>query len=242
MLGEQPAALGTVTVLDTLSTAADPVLSRRAATHLGTLSPFVAEPLTVVAHCMDTALGCELAAALTAAGHGQLRMVLFAPAQADREILRGHAGELLGSLGLPSAEADAFLAGLWDGTVPTPEALRSTGSRLHALALAQAVEFELEAEEAEVFATELCERYQLWLGHLAGQVDHAVGAPGCPVDVIGDDPAAALAAATRIAAFGPARAHHAADPFDFAGPELRDLFHRILTLPAPGADATVRKA
>ncbi|MEU5384084.1 hypothetical protein [Kitasatospora cineracea] len=243
VLGPDPAVLGSVTIIDPLETALDPDalpgLATRAMAHADELGPAAAGPHTVVAHCTNTALAFALAAELAARGCPEPQLVVFAPTLVDRELVADHAAELLGALGLPKAEVEAFTDRVWSAAAAPAAALELTCRRLRELTTAEAEASGFDHEEAEVFAAELSERYERWLSHLTGQLDVTFPGAALTVDLVDDDLAGGRGVLARVTATGTVREHHCDSPTAFSDPALHERFRWILALPAAASDPSL---
>jgi hypothetical protein len=176
----------------------------------------------LIGHCTNTALAFELASVLKSRGQPLSRIAVFGPAKVDREAVVYHYARLLVSSGLSDEDAETLAGREWDD-------LTAGRVRLRGLALTNAAELGLEDDEAETFADVLCERYTLWLGHLAGSLHAGELSPACPVDVIDDDIERGLRVVSLIAPGVEAAGHWSAHPISFDAPASRRQFAELVS-------------
>ena len=219
------------------STVLDPLDARwpsgprsRAAAIAAAAAPEVTRPCTVVAHCTNTALAYEVAAALRGLGTPVAGVVAFAPVHIDPAGVRAHGARLLEALGRPAGTAWREADLEWSAS--PARSLTTLLARLRGAALENAAEAGLDGDEAQEFADMLCGRYGLWMGHLAQHLGVEVTSPGCMVHVVDADPDSGTATARRIATVDQLRVWSEPDPLAFAGSRLRE---RMMTLSTFGA-------
>ncbi len=188
----------------------------------------------IVGHCTNTTLALEVAAALTGAGTSVGRVVLLAPSRAGRVLIAEQAVRLCAKLGASQQTLDTVNGWLVDAASITGPLTR-VFAEMNRLAVEQARDLGLDPEEAEVFAGEIQDRYHRWLGYFAAQLQRPAVAPGCPVDVLADDPSAVFAVTLGHAGFT-VRLHHCPDPFGFTDPAVRRQLADVLADRLPTAE------
>jgi hypothetical protein len=187
----------------------------------------------IVGHCTNATLALEVAAALVGAGTPVGRVVLLAPSRAGRVLIAEQAVRLCARLGASQQTLQTVHGWLAEAASIT-EPLARVFAEMDRLARDQARDLELDPEEAQVFATEIQDRYHRWLGYLSAQLERPAMAPGCPVDVLADDPAAVSAVTLGFAGFT-VRLHHCPDPFGFTDPGVRRQLADLLAEHLPTA-------
>jgi len=187
----------------------------------------------IVGHCTNTTLALELAAALVGAGTPVARVVLLAPSRAGRVLIAEQSVRLCAKLGASQQILDKVYGWLVDAASITGPLTR-VFAEMDRLAGEQARDLGLDPEEAEVFAGEIQDRYRRWLGYFAAQWERPAVAPGCPVEVLADDPAAVGAVTLGSAGFT-VRLHHCPDPLGFTDPGVRRQLADVLAQRLPTA-------
>jgi len=221
-------------VLDPLSSV-DPRafrnLPERVAEHVAWLGAADGVANVLIAHCMNSVLAGELAAAMTDSGFGPTRLVLFDPFLVDHEVITDQTAELFAGLGEPRPEARLSAQRIWGAARPVEHALASAQQDLRKFALHRAAAFDLDEDEVEAFADQLTDRYARWLSHLASQFDAEITPAKTPIDLVVRDTAGDHTAV--LAWGGPIRVHSYPEPVGFDTPGLRELLREILTGAAP---------
>lgn len=224
------------TVLDTLDfpwlPGPLPPLRQRAGAIMGHLSIRASQQHTIVAHCSNGALACELTSMMIENGYRVERLIMFAPLHVDLAVIEGHTSTLLKKLGLPADRSSSLSREVWsERNARDFSALGLTTMHFQRLGAELAANLGVDEDEVPEFANSLCGQYMKWLSHLASNLYTQKPAVPCPVEIVEQDIEAGRENIAKIATLEELKVHQFSVPTGFTDDNLRSLFTQIMAAP-----------
>lgn len=214
-------------------------LRQRAGAIMGHLSVRASQPHTIVAHCSNGALACELTSMMIEDGHQVERLIMFAPLHVNLGVIEGHTATLFKKLGLPADRSASLSREVWsEQNARDLSALELTTMHFQRLGAELAANLGVDEDEVPEFANSLCAQYMKWLLHLASSLDAKKPVVPCPVEIVEQDVEAGRENIAKIATLEALTVHQCPVPTGFTDDNLRSLFTQIIAVPPLSAGRT----